>query len=139
MFVTANDGHSHFKHAADEADTRKAKRGISDESKARVVHASREVPCTAFGEDSIKPSAGKLRETRRTAACRHLVGLKAPVKLIVSLRTDNDDVRAVAKRSWGHRFGPESYIAMAARTLPRCGADTFSVPEMLGEAGLVIM
>jgi hypothetical protein len=38
-----------------------------------------------------------------------------------------------------HRFGPESYIAIAARTLPLCGADTFTLPEMLGEAGLVMM
>ena len=104
-----------------------------------VVHASREVPCTPFGEESIKPSAGKLRKTRGIAACQHPVRLKAPAKLIVSLRTDNDEVLAAAERSRCHRFGPESYIAIAARTLPLCGAETFARPEMLGEAGLVMM
>lgn len=61
------------------------------------------------------------------------------VKPIVSLRTDNDEV----PQQWSEAFGPlppdESYIAMAARTLPLCGAETFIRPEMLGEAGLVMM
>jgi hypothetical protein len=104
-----------------------------------VVHASREVPCTAFREDSIKRSADKLRKNGVAAACQHPVRLKAPAKLIVSLRTDNDEVLAAAERSKGHRSGPESYIAIAARTLPLCGAETFTRPEMLGEAGLVMM
>jgi hypothetical protein len=45
----------------------------------------------------------------------------------------------VAEQSLGHASNGESYIAIAARTLPRCGADTFTLPEMLAEAGLVIM
>jgi hypothetical protein len=60
------------------------------------------------------------------------------VKLIVSLRTDNDEILAMAD-DWRHCFGRESYMAIAARTLPLCGADTFTLPEMLGEAGLVMM
>lgn len=60
------------------------------------MHAKPGVPCTAFGKVSIKPLAGKLRNAEDTAACGHLVGLEVPVKLIVSLRTDNDEVRAVA-------------------------------------------
>ncbi len=104
-----------------------------------VVHAICEVSCTAFGEDSTKLSAGKLRKTEGTAACQHPVRLKAPVNLIVFLRTDNDEVRDSGGTELGHRFGPESYIAMAARTLPLCGAATFTLPDMLGEAGLVMM
>jgi hypothetical protein len=34
---------------------------------------------------------------------------------------------------------PGSYIAIAARTLGRCGIGTLILPEMVGEAGLVIM
>ena len=104
-----------------------------------VVHVSREVPCTPLGEDSIKPSAGKLRKTGGSVASQHPARSKAPAKLIVSLRTDNDEVRTVAKWSCGPPLRTESYIAIAARTLPLCGADTFSLPEMLGEAGLVMM
>jgi hypothetical protein len=65
------------------------------------VHVSREVPCTAFGEVSIKPSAGELRNAESAAASQHPVGLKAPVKLIVSLRTDNDEVRGSGWRTGG--------------------------------------
>lgn len=70
-----------------------ARRGYSEEIRLRrgsmpAVHASREVPCTASGKDAIQGSAGKLRETVGAAACQHPVELKAPVKLIVSLRTE---------------------------------------------------
>ena len=104
-----------------------------------VVHASREVPCTACGEEPVEPSPGKLLESRGTATRPHPVGLKAPVKLIVFLRTDNDEVRGSGSNGAEPPFRPESYIAMAARTLPLCGADTFTLPELLGEAGLVMM
>ena len=103
------------------------------------MHAGREAPCTAFGEDSVKLSAGELRNTGGTAACQHPVRLKAPVKLIVSSAPTTMKSGRVAERSWSHRFGRESYIAIAARTLPLCGTAAFTLPEMLGEAGLVMM
>jgi hypothetical protein len=99
LFVPQKNGaQSYFKRPTNQVGTQRRGEGISEENRLQrglmlVVHASREVPCTAFGEDSIKQSAGKLRKTGGTAACQHPAGLKAPVNLIVSLRTDNDEVR----------------------------------------------
>jgi hypothetical protein len=85
-------------------DTAQAGEGISEEIRLQrglmpVVHASREVPCTAFVKDSIKPSASKLCKAEGAAACQHPVGLKAPAKLIVSLRT-RTTMKSAAVAEW---------------------------------------
>ena len=97
LFVTARTTRSHtFSVPPIQVKTLRPSEGISEEkTTARVNTGSACQPrgamhclCTL-----IKPSAGKLREAEGAAASQHPVGLKAPVKLIVSSAPNNDEVR----------------------------------------------
>jgi len=66
----------------------------------------------------------------------------APVELIV-FSAPNDEAGPWLGDAAGARnravARPEGYIDIAARTLGRCEPGTFILPEILGEAGLVII
>ena len=66
------------------------------------------------------------------------VFLNAPVKpIVVTPHRYNDEMRATVAKLTAAQ--PKNYIAMAARTLGRCAPGTFIRPEILCEAGLVMM
>src|SRR4051812_33757908 len=89
---------------------------------------------------------GLMRKAWRTSVNRHkVVNPGAPVELIVAsphewitMRSDSRRVTLPGSETQT-AVRPESYIPIAARMLGRWGPGTFIVPEMLGEAGLVMM